>query len=251
MTPFGPYRPASWRGIEFGIWNQESSFGRATALHGYPFRDPVWVEDLGRGTRRLGLVGFRVGDDVGELEREMIDAAEEEGPGQLVHPTLGLLKASLIEFRSHVRHDLDRVVELHFVFVESSDGPLKGLDAGGQIGLLAEALNAASTGDFVSRVGGLLRSGAAAVQQVQRTVGDWTGLANRLAGDIRTVLNVVALVVPGIDRRFGRFVARFRRQVAPVNRVLGTVGRGVDALGGAQRGVLGAAGRLQALAGRI
>lgn len=253
MTPSGPYRPASWRGIEFGIWDTEGSFGRATALHEYPFRDAVWVEDLGRGTRRLGLIGFGVGDDVAAIEREMIEAAEEEGPGQLVHPTLGLLKASLVEFRSRIRHDLHRVVEFHFLFIEDGANPLTllGFDLAGKIALLADGLDLAAGGDFASKAGGALQAGAAAARQVQQTVGGWTRVAMRLTGDVRAVLNVAALVAPGIDRRFGRFEAGYRSRLAPVSASLRTTTGGLDGLARAQRTVTGLVAQVTSRAGAL
>jgi prophage DNA circulation protein len=251
--PAEPYRKPSWRGIEFGVWDHEGQFGRATAVHEYPFRDPVWVEDLGRGTRRLALHGFRVGDDVAALELEMIEAAEAEGPGQLVHPTLGLLTVSLVEFRCQVRHDLGRVVELQFVFIEPGTErfPARLPDTRGKVGAAADALDKASTSDFVKKAGDALKKGVDVVRQVRQTIRGWAAVANRLIGDVRSVLNIAGAVVPGLDRRLSRFTRGFRNALAPVNRALRTVDGALGAVTRARAAAGRAVTTLTSLAGRL
>jgi prophage DNA circulation protein len=103
-------QPASWRGISFGVLDSEIRRGRRVAVHEYPYRDIVWVEDLGRATRRYGFRGFYVGDDCYQVEQEMLAAAEVSGAGNLVHPSLGSLTVNLIEFSSGQRRELGRVV---------------------------------------------------------------------------------------------------------------------------------------------
>ena len=48
-------RPCSFRGVPFAIISEEGSHGRRQAVHEYPYRDTAWIEDMGRGTRRLIL----------------------------------------------------------------------------------------------------------------------------------------------------------------------------------------------------
>ncbi|MGX9965561.1 DNA circularization N-terminal domain-containing protein [Roseomonas sp. F4] len=253
MSGTVPYRPAAWRGVSFEVWNMEGAFGRATTIHEYPFRDSVWVEDTGRATRRLGLIGFRVGDDVAALELEIIEAAEAEGPGELLHPTLGLLKASLVEFHTRIRHDLGRVVELHFLFVEDGSRrfPDSAEDVGGRIGALADALDGASGQSFLERAGAALTQGAAVVRSVQRTVADYTAQANQLMGDARVVMNAVGMVAPGLNRSFGRFAAGYRQALAPLNTANGAVTRGLGGVAAARRGAARASGLVSSLAARL
>ena len=48
MTAFSDtLLPASWRGVPFHGLSGELRFGRRPVVHEYPFRDSVWVEDLG------------------------------------------------------------------------------------------------------------------------------------------------------------------------------------------------------------
>ena len=117
---------ASWRGIPFAVTAGQSRFGRKTAVHEYPFRDTVWVEDIGRGTRRLTVTGFIVenslvygGGDVLYQKQQMIGAAETPGPGRLIHPTLGEMMVALIEFEVDESTDNGRSFGLRFGFVDA------------------------------------------------------------------------------------------------------------------------------------
>lgn len=87
---------ASFRGVPFGVISGESVVGRRVAVHEYPYRDTVWVEDLGRSARKFTLRGFLIQDslvysagDVFSQRDAMIAACETSGGGLLVHPTLG------------------------------------------------------------------------------------------------------------------------------------------------------------------
>jgi prophage DNA circulation protein len=82
-------RPASFRGVPFATLASRKVFGRRTAVHEYPFRDTIWVEDLGRKGREISLSGFLVanslvygGGDVLAQQDQLIAAAEHLAAGQ-------------------------------------------------------------------------------------------------------------------------------------------------------------------------
>jgi prophage DNA circulation protein len=109
---------ASWRGVPFAVLASRTMAGRKTAEHGYPFRDTVWVEDLGKKGRRYSFQGYIVGEDVYAQEQSMLAATEQPNQGVLVHPSLGPRTVSLTEFSSGITFDQGRVVTLEFTFVE-------------------------------------------------------------------------------------------------------------------------------------
>ena len=88
-------QPGSWRGVGFVMDAAENRAGRRTAIHEYPYRDTVWVEDLGRLPRRFAFQAFQVGDDVYQQRDAMIQACEQPGEGTLVHPTLGSVNTTI------------------------------------------------------------------------------------------------------------------------------------------------------------
>ncbi|MEH4236376.1 DNA circularization N-terminal domain-containing protein, partial [Escherichia coli] len=87
---------ASFCGVPFGVIAGEGVYGRRVAVHEYPYRDTVWVEDLGRSARKFTLRGFLIQDslvysagDVFSQRDALVAACETSGGGLLVHPTLG------------------------------------------------------------------------------------------------------------------------------------------------------------------
>lgn len=154
---------ASWRGVPFGVIVAAGRFGRRQAVHTYPFRDTVWVEDLGRAGRRIGLVGFLIenslvygGGDVLQQQERMIAAAEAAGPGTLVHPTLGALTVSLAEPLEITAHRDDGLMfELRFSFIEAGQRvfPSAAAATQDQTHNAAAAADTAVVGDFEAAFG--------------------------------------------------------------------------------------------------
>src|SRR4051812_2658899 len=86
------FRPASFRGVVFQIDAADGEFGRRKVTHEYPQRDVPYTEDLGRRGRRFTITGYLVGGDYQTTRDELIEASEEEGAGELIHPYMGALQ---------------------------------------------------------------------------------------------------------------------------------------------------------------
>ena len=82
-------RPASFRGVEFHVEIGAVASGRRIAQHEFPKRDEPYAEDMGRRIRRHPVTAYFIGFDYQLGRDDLIVALEEEGPGLLVHPTLG------------------------------------------------------------------------------------------------------------------------------------------------------------------
>ncbi|WP_109095465.1 DNA circularization N-terminal domain-containing protein [Azospirillum sp. TSH64] len=201
---------ASFRGVPFGVLSSDSQFGRRVAVHEYPYRDSVWVEDLGRAPRRISLIGFLVEDSAvyggGSVltQRDQLQrACEGEGEGELVHPTLGRKSVALLRFRIAERRDLGRVCEIAFQFVEAGRLLYPGsvADRAAEISGIADALGLAAVADFVSTVGTLLREGGAVLRQIVGTVSYYVRTVERYINDATNLYNAIR-DLPG---EFGRF----------------------------------------------
>ncbi len=260
MTPWQQnLYPASWRGIPFGVKATGFRGGRDTALHEYPFRDEVWVEDVGKATRKITLTGFLVGDDMPGLQQEMIDAAEAEGPGELIHPLLGMLTAVLVNFTAETHDDLGRVIELQMTFLETgpqgndrgATKPAVGTNQKGDVLAKAGALEAGSVGSFASSVGSGIKDAVATAQQVQRTC---RGYISTVTGVVRSASNVmgsVSRVVPGLDRTIGRYTRGLTDPLRAVDRSMTTVSGALGRYNQARSAVGGLSARVQSLAARL
>lgn len=211
-------RPASYRGIPFGVLGGEIRFGRRNAVHEYPYRDTVWVEDLGRAARRIVMSGFLVengaytaamagpmpGAVIDQRDR-LIKAVESPGDGELVHPTLGRMTVSLMDFSSVERWDQGRMFELSFVFVESGRRvfPAVATSTGDAVLSAASQADAAAQKDFASKVGDALKHGAAVVRQAATTATSWANQAQRLANDATNTFNLLGRLSGNNGRFFG------------------------------------------------
>jgi prophage DNA circulation protein len=211
---FQSLQTASWRGVPFASTGGSLRVGRRTALHEYPYRDDVWVEDLGRAGRRISITGFLLqdaaygGGDVLAQRAAMIAACEtpEQGDGELVHPTLGHLTASLLEFECEERSERGRYFELRFSFIEggSEQFPTLSIATQAMTGLSVIASFAAIAQDYTNRITALLQT-PALLGELERTA---QGFVNDVTIITQRATSLVAMVatLPG---QFGRYVGEF------------------------------------------
>lgn len=202
---------AKFRNVPFGVLSASGEFGRRLALHEYPFRDRPYAEDLGRATRRIHLRGFLVedsliyggGDVIAQRDR-MIAAAETEGPGTLIHPTLGSLQVSCGRFmvEEGVEEGL-RYFAIGFSFLESGarQFPSVTSDTGFQLGTAADAMDIAAAQRYALSAAAPLRLGTAVIGQVGATAAGWLAIGTALARDATTLFRLVS----GLSGNFGRY----------------------------------------------
>jgi prophage DNA circulation protein len=196
-------RPASFRGIDFVVLAAEGNFGRRNAIHEYPNRDTVWVEDMGRAARRISLIGYLVGDDALAQQEKLISACETEDQGELVHPTLGRLTVSLLTLKVTSRWDSGRVVEIGMNFIESGQRTFPSVNADTGSAVVDAVTNAFGSvaGDYASKIVTAVSKGAAVVQQIASTAARWASVASKVISSAAGVVNAVKNL-PG---SFGRY----------------------------------------------
>ncbi|MEN4910773.1 DNA circularization protein [Erwinia amylovora] len=222
---FEHIHPASFRGVPFAVVSGEGVFGRRQAVHEYPYRDTAWVEDLGRSTRKITLRGFIVQDslvysapDVMTQRDSLVAACEMNGPGTLVHPTLGELTVSIPEggLRLVESAESGRMFEFTLTVIESG---LKVFAVTGntqansqvQTNWIQTAITTAAK--FISTVNGEIRSVTQTIKTLQNTALFW--------GDtVRSVTNEATNLSDILQSTFGS--ARYGRYSK------GTVGGGVS-----------------------
>ena len=91
-------RPASFRGVPFFVEGADQQGGRRQAVHEFPQRDDVFVEDLGLRPHEFRIDGYVLGADYMAARDALIQAANEAGPGTLVHPYRGSLTVSCLDW---------------------------------------------------------------------------------------------------------------------------------------------------------
>lgn len=195
---------ASFRGVPFCFLEGEAEFGRQVAVHKYPYRDGVWPEDLNRLGRGWRLQAFLVGDDCIAQRASMIQAVETKGPGDLVHPTFGRKKVSVLNFTVSEAWDRGRVFVLHFTVVEWSPRqfPTVATSTTNAVSSAASTAKTATSASALSNIGNAIQSGISAVKSAISTVQAVTLTAQKIVNDATNLVNFVQSL-PGA---FGRFV---------------------------------------------
>lgn len=205
-------QPASWRGLGFAVDSSSVRRGRRVAVHEYPFRDDIWVEDIGRNVRAVAFSGFVVGDDCYVQAQALLAASETAGSGELIHPSLGSLTVALVSpMESIERKEMGRVVEIRFEFLETGlpTYPDSSISTTDQSDVFADGTDDAAQSDFLTGMTGAtgpLAEGAAVVLAGVATVSAWVGQVARLAGDASLVTGAVA----GLIGNFSRFASGAR-----------------------------------------
>jgi prophage DNA circulation protein len=83
----------SFRGVPFECALQASDeTGRRLAIHRYPQRDEAYAEDLGRRQEPFEIEAIVTGSNWLDDAKKLYEACSRQGPGELVHPWLGLMR---------------------------------------------------------------------------------------------------------------------------------------------------------------
>lgn len=111
---------AKFRDVIFDCQLADDDAERHAPEHTRPFVDGAQFEDMGRGARRIRMKAIFFGDDYEERLRKFITALEVPGPGDLVHPVFGPLKAQVLPWHIHHESDLVDQAEVELTFGESA-----------------------------------------------------------------------------------------------------------------------------------
>lgn len=209
---WGSLRQVSYGGVPFAVLESGTHFGTRNAVHAYPFRDEVWVEDLGKLPRRFEIVGFLVENPVAYdafvqpviAQRNQLLQVCESGLQTLVHPTFGTIEnVACLDAQASESLDHGRVIMVRFAFMQSGAQGLPSVttDTTTLLGTLAGDLGLASAYDFVRDVATDIQLGAAVVQSGVTTVVGWYQYAESGLNDVKRLFNAVSTLAGN----FGRF----------------------------------------------
>lgn len=165
-------QPASFRGVRFQVESTENETGRRVVVHEYPFRDEVYVEDMGRAVRRYSFDAYLIGADYLDSAEALMRALEAGGPGELVHPYIGTRRVAVQTIRRRELRDEGGMVRFGLQFVETGEAlyPSAATDTRAAIESAAAAVTERAETSFLDRfsVQGrpqFVTSSAAAVMQ--------------------------------------------------------------------------------------
>ncbi|EMO6449659.1 DNA circularization protein [Raoultella planticola] len=208
-------QPSSFRGVPFAVIAEEGSHGRRQAVHEYPYRDTAWIEDMGRGVRRIVIRGFLIqdsqmygGGDVITQRQALITACEEKGAGTLIHPTLGEMTVAIPEngLRLSGSADAGRVFEFTLMAIESGLKvfAVTGSSAAGK-SVRTNYLKLVSTTvlSTIARIKGEIRGVTQAIKTIKSTIAFWTNMVDSTINEVTNVSNVLKSTFG--NQRYGRY----------------------------------------------
>lgn len=111
--------PASFRGIVFEVDQTDDVLERALVLREYPYVDGVDPEDMGRTGRMIGMSAVFYGPDYEVQMQQFLDAIDEAGSGELIHPVFGSIQAQFVRGRITHTHDRPDYAKLLLEFIDA------------------------------------------------------------------------------------------------------------------------------------
>lgn len=105
-------RPGSFRGIPLELADLSISGGKRLVVDEYPEQDEHTVDELGKKPRRFRVRALVAGDSYLDTRDRLLDALEQPGPGELVHPWRGRVQVYTGEVE--VTHDGHGACEVTF-----------------------------------------------------------------------------------------------------------------------------------------
>jgi prophage DNA circulation protein len=210
---FDRLQPASFGEVPFAVESNRLSTGRKTAVHDYPFRDQVWVEDLGKRSRHFEIVGYLIDGDVKtgggsvQSQRDALLEVVELGDGwTLVHPTLGTIKNVVcLDCEVIERKDLGTVFEIRLDLIVSGGRlfPVATTSTASAVTDAASKTGLQALADFVKSTAASIAAGAAVVQQAVSTAVGWYQIGVTAVNDVKRIIGAVSTLSGNFGRLFG------------------------------------------------
>ncbi|MXV35651.1 hypothetical protein GS535_03645 [Saccharibacter sp. EH611] len=173
----GEFLQCTFRGVPFAVYGSSGTTGRRVATHDYPTHNGVWSEDLGREGRRWKIRGLLVGPLCYSQRDLLTMAVEHKGPGLLIHPSLGILKAVCTSYEFAERDGYTNVIDLNLSFVEHKELLSNLITAGlhAALGVASMATGVLSAAGYINISSSLFAHGAVVAQSARAVMSDWAG----------------------------------------------------------------------------
>ncbi|WP_137466174.1 DNA circularization N-terminal domain-containing protein, partial [Escherichia coli] len=193
---------ASFCGVPFGVIAGEGVYGRRVAVHEYPYRDTVWVEDLGRSARKFTLRGFLIQDslvysagDVFSQRDTLVAACETSGGGLLVHPTLGEMTVYVPDGGLRIEEGVEsgRVFSFTLTVIESGEKAFSLVTGTTSTSSKTWYQTLTTTATVtLAAITGEMNSVTGAVKTIKSTVSAWKTIFSRAVTSVTSMTSTVS-----------------------------------------------------------
>ncbi|HHC6515880.1 TPA: DNA circularization protein [Vibrio parahaemolyticus] len=139
---------ASFRGVTFLLDEAEGESGRRAVPHAYPKKELGYTEDNGKVLTNERISGRVVGEDYFEELATLLDALNQPGPGELIHPWFGVRKVQIGKVNHRLVIQKDGLATFNFEVFEYGENlfPTAKRDTANQVQVeSAKSLDAAKS----------------------------------------------------------------------------------------------------------
>lgn len=142
---------ASIRGVEFLLNTVDGKGGRRAIPREYPKRESGWTEDNGAILTNEQITGKLVGNDYLAKLRTLLDALNQPGTGEMVHPWWGVRTVQVGEVSHRLDNEEDGVAYVTFTVWEAGKRlfPAAAIDTAATLGNAADLAQVASEQSFL------------------------------------------------------------------------------------------------------
>jgi len=112
---------ASWRGVPFDVMNVRGRKDRALAEYEVPYVHGGVGDDLAWGIQRISMVAVFWGVDYEQRLEALLKALDEIGPGELIHPTRGKIRALVVSMEEPYTAEEPDYCAMPIEFIETGD----------------------------------------------------------------------------------------------------------------------------------
>ncbi|HEY8685987.1 MAG TPA: DNA circularization N-terminal domain-containing protein [Chloroflexota bacterium] len=222
----GLLQKASFKGVPFSVVASQVRMGRRLAVHEYPFRPGGWPEDMGRALRTYSFTGFILGDLAPVLQLALNVVIESDGPGVLVHPSIGAVQVAVLSAATSIHKDKMRMIEVAFEFIEASEVifPSAIIATAVSVVLLCTSALSASNSDLGFDAGPAALLGPQVTQQGQAAVLAFAATTVLAGADASGIVSMAtALPPPDADTTYGRYAAGSATVLLPAGTTVATL----------------------------
>lgn len=142
---------ASIRGVEFLLNTVDGKGGRRAIPREYPKRESGWTEDNGAVLTNEQITGKLVGKDYLSKLRSLLDALNQPGTGEMIHPWWGVRTVQVGEVSHRLDNEEDGVAYVTFTVWEAGKRlfPAAAIDTAATLGNAADAAQGATEQSFL------------------------------------------------------------------------------------------------------
>jgi prophage DNA circulation protein len=177
--------PASFKGVPFKVEEGGRSAGRRVAEFQIPKGNTPYAEDMGRAAKHWQITGYVIGDDYTSQRDALLDACDSDGPGILIHPSLGSMNVMCGPASSHESRLRGGICIIEMLFIEAGHAPSAAVtdDTQGQVSTQADAMGDAAASALDDGLAAAFDA-VATVANIAEGVGILAIMLNALSGTV-------------------------------------------------------------------